>query len=69
MTDPTVIGAFAFMCLCLLIVAVCAGLVHLARDWAEDRAREERYAREWAAAHREHQDRGRYLTSDPNRPE
>lgn len=69
MTDLTVVGAFAFMLLCLLIVAVCAGLVHLARDWAEDRRREAEYADAWRQAHREHQARGRYLTDDERRPE
>ena len=69
MSANTVLGAFAFMCLCLLLVAVCAGLVHLARDWAEDRRREAEYADAWRQAHREHQDRGRYLTSDDRRPE
>lgn len=69
MTDLTVVGAFAFMVLCLLLVAVCAAIVHVAHDWAEDRAREARLAEEWRLTHREHQDRGRYLTSDDRRPE
>ena len=60
MTDLAVLGAFAFMVLCLLIVALCSLLVHLARDWAEDRERERRYAEDWQRTHQINQQMGRY---------
>jgi preprotein translocase subunit SecG len=48
----TYVLAFIFL---VLTGALCLGLAHVARDWAEDRERERRYADEWAAAHRDHQ--------------
>lgn len=69
MTDTAALGALIFMLLCLVIVAICALLVHLARDWAADRRREEAYAREWQDAHFKAQDLGRYGHDVEGRPE
>lgn len=70
MTDAAVLGAFAFMVLCLLIVAVCGLLVGWLRENAYQREQEARYADEWVRAHKHrHDDRGRYLTDEEGRPE
>ena len=69
MTDTAALGALVFMLLCLALVAVCSLLVHLARDWADDRERERRYADEWVAAHRAHQRDDRYTTERDGAPE
>jgi len=52
-----VTAAIPLLTFVLLVIsgALCLALAHVARDWAEDRARERRYADEWAAAHRDHQ--------------
>lgn len=63
------LGVLAFIVGLIALVMTAHLLVTLARDWAEDRAREARFAREWCATHREHQDKGRYLADDPQRPE
>lgn len=62
-----ILGVLAAIAGLVAIVATCHLLVQLARDWAEDRAREERFAREWQATHLRNQDLGRY--GDHNRPE
>ena len=69
MTDTAILGAFAFMVGLLVLTLACGALVHLARDWAEDRAREARYADEWIAAHRAHQHDDRYITEREGAPE
>ena len=43
-------------------------IVHLARNYAEDRRREQKYGDEWCATHRKHQ-HDRHDHSDPTRPE
>ena len=53
----------------LVALTFLAGLVHLARDLAEDRRREARLAEEWRRTHRRNQDLGRYTTADERRPE
>lgn len=72
MNTATVIGAIAFVFLLGGIVAAAAGvmwIIGIAHAWAEDRARERRYAEEWAATHRRHQYDGRYTTDHPGRPD
>jgi hypothetical protein len=61
----TYVLAFIFL---VMTGALCLGLAHVARDWAEDRERERRYADAWQAAHRQHQS-ARYLSADDRRPE
>lgn len=62
-------GFLGFMLGLLALLFLAAGLVHLARDWAEDRRREERLAAEWVRQHRARQDQDRYTTADERRPE
>ena len=61
--------AFAIAVACVVLGMFAGWAWGYVVAWREDRAREAAYAEAWAKAHRAAQDRGRYLTDDPNRPE
>lgn len=67
--DGGVVGAFVFIVLLLVTAAGCALVVGALRERAYQRRKEAEYAVQWISTHRQHQDRGRYLNDDPNRPE
>jgi hypothetical protein len=48
----TYVLTFTFL---VLSGALCLGLAHVARDWAEDRERERRYADAWREIHMSNQ--------------
>lgn len=62
------LSVLAFIVGLAAFIAVCHLLVGLARDWAEDRRREEQYADEWCRTHRflQHE---RYDHADERKPE
>lgn len=68
MSPSTILGVLACIAGLVAIVATCHLLVQLARDWAEDRRREQAYADAWCATHRVHQ-HDRHDHADDRRPE
>jgi len=63
-----VLGVAAFIAGLAALILTCRLIVHVLRDWAEDRAREAEYADEWCRTHRflQHE---RYDHADERRPE
>ena len=68
-SDPAVIGALAFILGLIVLVLLCAAIVHGLQEWAWQREQERRYADEWVQAHRAHQHDGRHTHHDERRPE
>ncbi len=68
MTTSTVLGVLACIAGLAALVATCHLLVTLARDWAEDRAREKEYADAWCRTHLAHQ-HDRHDHADERKPE
>ena len=62
------LGVLAFIAGLAAVIATCRLIVHVLRDWAEDRAREARFAEEWCATHRAHQ-HDRHDHADERKPE
>ena len=62
------LGAAAFIAGLAALILTCRLIVHVLRDWAEDRAREARFAEEWCATHRAHQ-HDRHDHADERKPE
>ena len=60
MSTATAFGMFAFMCGLLALTFLTAGVIHIIRDWSEDRKREAAYAAEWQRRHDLNQRMGRY---------
>ena len=69
MSTSLAAGFIGFTLGLVALTFLAAGLVHLARDLAEDRRREARLAEEWRRRHQRSQDIGRYDTDVPGRPE
>lgn len=67
--DGGVVGAFVFIVLLLVVGAGCALAAGALRERAFQRRREAEYAAQWISTHRQHQDRGRYLTDREGAPE
>ena len=67
-SDPAVIGALIFTLGLIVLVLLCAAIVHGLREWAWQRETERRYADEWVAARR-HQHDDRHMHDNPERPE
>ena len=67
-SDPAVIGALIFTLGLIVLVLLCAAIVHGLREWAWQRDVERRYADEWVAAHKAHQ-HDRHDHADERKPE
>jgi hypothetical protein len=63
-----ILGVLAFIAGLVALVATCHLLVNLARDYAEDRRREQEYADAWCRTHLKHQ-HDRHDHGDERKPE
>ena len=68
-SDPALIGALIFTLGLIVLVLLCAAIVHGLRERAWQRETERRYADAWQQMHRAHQHDGRHTHSDDRRPE
>ena len=68
MTASTVLGVLAFIAGLAALIVTAHLLVNLARDYAQDRRREQEYADAWCRTHLAHQ-HDRHDHTDGSRPE